>query len=85
MDYNINIPFPLNLILFEGFNDHVLHHLFPSIDISRISELHQYLDESLQEYNLSKKYKKFKFQELFKSLIKLLNRKPKDISQDSMY
>ena len=40
MDYNLNTPFPLNLILFEGFNDHVLHHLFPSIDISRLSELH---------------------------------------------
>lgn len=78
-DYNTHIRFPWNLVLFEGFNDHILHHLFPTINICHLGELHKYLNETLKEFKLERRYKDFGFWELQVAHVNLLNRKEGEI------
>eukprot|EP01083_Nonionella_stella_P028793 79355_1 len=39
MDYNTDYPTVLSLFLFEMFNDHRIHHLFPTLDLSLVKEI----------------------------------------------
>jgi hypothetical protein len=56
----------------------VLHHLFPTIDISRISEVNFLLEQTLKEFGKSHLYPKFTFWDLFKGEWKLITRKKGD-------
>ncbi|CAK87368.1 unnamed protein product (macronuclear) [Paramecium tetraurelia] len=66
-DHDLWIQFPLNMFLFQSFNHHILHHMFPTVDESRIPEIHHILEQTLKDFNLQDILKKYNFFELYKS------------------
>ncbi len=52
VDYNTNYPMVLSLFLYEMFNDHRIHHLFPILDLSLIKDIRPIFEQFCQENNL---------------------------------
>mmetsp|Transcript_22832 Transcript_22832/g.36459 ORF Transcript_22832/g.36459 Transcript_22832/m.36459 type:complete len:126 (+) Transcript_22832:1-378(+) len=54
VDYHTNLPLIASLFLFEAFNDHRIHHLFPTLDLSLVKDIRPVLDEFCNEHGLEK-------------------------------
>ena len=54
-DHSTCLPLFLAFIFFGGFNDHILHHFFPTLDRSRIPEVKSFLVEECAKEGI--KYK----------------------------
>jgi len=46
------MPLKLAYICFGGFNDHILHHLFPAVDRSLLPEMKGFLIEGCKEFGI---------------------------------
>ena len=53
VDYNINYPQCLSLFMFESFNDHRIHHLFPTLDLSLVKDIRPVFNKFCEENGLS--------------------------------
>jgi len=51
-DHSVFLPLMLAYICFGGFNDHILHHLFPTVDRSILPELKGILIEGCKEFGI---------------------------------
>jgi len=49
----------LNFLLFAGLNDHVIHHLFPTIDHSRFDEIRDIFIQTKKEFGIETKSHSF--------------------------
>ncbi|CAD8104071.1 unnamed protein product [Paramecium primaurelia] len=66
-DHDPQVIFPFNMFIFQGFNQHTLHHMFPTVDESRIPEIQHFLLETIQEFKLQHIYKQRTVGELYKA------------------
>eukprot|EP01084_Bolivina_argentea_P107973 192994_1 len=57
MDYYVNWGFFASLFMFDTFNDHRLHHLFPTLDASKISQLKPVFEKYCKQNGLKKYFK----------------------------
>merc|ERR1712192_118579 len=48
-DYDVQYPLVASLFLFEMFNDHRLHHLFPTLDLSLMKEIRPVFEQFCAE------------------------------------
>ena len=56
-DHDRKLPTFLSLLLFQGFNQHVFHHWFPTVDKSQFYRLDHIIDETVREFGLENLYK----------------------------
>ena len=64
------------LFLFASFNDHVTHHLFPTIDLSKQHMVRRAFLETCKECDI--KYESHTFMELARGTRKVLQRREGD-------
>lgn len=55
-DYYVNTPMFFSYLFFGGFNDHIFHHLFPTVDKVHFLKCRDILEGTMKEFNLD--YKK---------------------------
>lgn len=58
-DHSVKLPLIFAYLCFGGFNDHILHHLFPTIDRSLIPELKHILIEECKKFGIVYKESNF--------------------------
>uniref|UniRef100_A0A6B2L6G3 Fatty acid desaturase domain-containing protein n=1 Tax=Arcella intermedia TaxID=1963864 RepID=A0A6B2L6G3_9EUKA len=51
-DHSIELNLFLSLLFFAGLNDHILHHLFPTIDRSRFDEIRTIFQNTCLEFGM---------------------------------
>ena len=66
------------LFFFASFNDHVTHHLFPTIDLSQQHRVRRLFLETCAEHHVE--YNGEKFVDLAKGTARVLTRKPGDLA-----
>jgi len=52
LDHSITIDISLKLLLYAGLNEHVIHHLFPTIDLSRFEEIRPIFQKVCKQFNV---------------------------------
>lgn len=76
-DYLTSAPLFFKLFAFASFNDHITHHLFPTIDLSQQHRVRQIFLTTAAEFNV--KYVRRTFPELAAGTTKVLGRKPGEL------
>lgn len=51
-DYNVNLKMPWRLLLAGSFNDHVIHHLLPTLDLSKQHVVRPVLEATYREFKV---------------------------------
>jgi alpha-ketoglutarate-dependent taurine dioxygenase/fatty acid desaturase len=67
-DHDVDMPLFASLYLFQVLNNHGVHHLFPTIDKSRIAEVMPIFRETCKEFNLP--WQEYNWADMFGSLWK---------------
>lgn len=77
-DHSQGISLLGSLLLFQGFTDHVAHHLFPTVDRAKLPLITPLIREACQEMNLQHLYPTHHFRDiLFGYFSFLVRSKPK--------
>lgn len=63
------------MLIFQGFTDHVAHHLFPTVDRSKLPLITPLIVETCREMKLSHLYTTHHFSTIFWDFFKFLCRK----------
>eukprot|EP00930_Biecheleria_cincta_P048947 TRINITY_DN3419_c0_g1_i1.p1 TRINITY_DN3419_c0_g1~~TRINITY_DN3419_c0_g1_i1.p1 ORF type:complete len:795 (-),score=113.39 TRINITY_DN3419_c0_g1_i1:68-2452(-) len=67
-DHDVDMPLAASLYLFQILNNHGVHHLFPTVDKSRIQEIMPIFRETCKEFGLP--WKEYDWRDMFGSLWK---------------
>lgn len=67
-DHSVSCGLLRSFYCFAGLNYHILHHLFPTVDHSRLKELNTVFLETLAEFNIE--YHTFDFGKLFRGSLR---------------
>lgn len=62
-DHSVNSGLLKSFYCYAGLNYHILHHLFPTVDHSRLKQLDPVFRQTMKEFNIP--YRTFTFRELF--------------------
>jgi len=63
VDHSLWLPLPLSYLFFGGFNQHAIHHLFPTLDSSRHQSVQKLFEQSCKDFGVP--YKKASFLDLY--------------------
>lgn len=74
-DHSKGMSFLGSMLLFQGFTDHVGHHLFPTADHSKMPLIKPFILEACREMNLEHMYPTHSFVKLFIGYFPFLMRK----------
>eukprot|EP00755_Sulcionema_specki_P014615 Sspe_Gene.57200::Locus_31399_Transcript_1_1_Confidence_1.000_Length_1387::g.57200::m.57200 len=74
-DYAVHAPYPVRVLL--GFNDHVVHHLFPTIDLANHSRVRRVLETTCAKHGVP--YKPHSYTQLLRGLVAALRRPDGDL------
>lgn len=55
-DYYVQAPLFISMLLFDTFNDHRIHHLFPTLDASKVEIIKPYFEKFCKKDDKLKKY-----------------------------
>jgi len=67
-DHDVDMPLLPSLYLFQILNNHSVHHLFPTVDKSRILEIMPIFRKTAEEFDIP--WKEYPWQEMFTSIWK---------------
>ena len=67
IDHSTDYSLFWSFYLFAGFNNHIAHHLFPTVDHSRLPEIKEIIISTAKEFNME--YKTYSFSHLMYGMI----------------
>lgn len=60
-DHDVNLPSFLSFLIYGGFNDHIVHHLFPTMDKCHFYKCREIILQTIKEFKLD--YKTYSYLE----------------------
>eukprot|EP00048_Salpingoeca_helianthica_P016522 m.232782 g.232782 ORF g.232782 m.232782 type:complete len:448 (-) comp18859_c0_seq1:27-1370(-) len=76
-DFSVSAGLFVKLFVFGSFNDHITHHLFPTLDLSKQYLARPLFLEHVKRFDVP--YRVTRFPDMFKGLFRVLCRNPNDL------